>query len=51
MWGNGWSGEVLGKDVQGGGGVAIPGGFQEKDGCHAEWHGLEWSKAWVNVWA
>jgi len=31
-----WSGAA----AQGGGGVTIPGGFQEKDGCGTEGHGL-----------
>lgn len=36
--------------AQGGGGVAIPEGFQEKGGCYIKWCCLEWSQAWTDCW-
>lgn len=40
--------QALEQAVQGGGGVTVPGGVQEKSRCRTEGHGLEQARAWVN---
>ena len=36
--------------AQGGDGVTVTGGVQEKGGCGTEGHGLEQPQAWVDGW-